>query len=51
MTKKPVRSTGNVFRDLGFPSKQAEHLRIRSALMARARALGARLIASDPLEG
>lgn len=39
MTKKPVRSTGNVFRDLGFPSKQAEHLRIRSALMARARTL------------
>jgi predicted XRE-type DNA-binding protein len=32
--KKIARSTGNVFEDLGFPREEAEHLRIRSALMA-----------------
>jgi predicted XRE-type DNA-binding protein len=32
--KKIVRSTGNVFYDLGFSREEAEHLRIRSALMA-----------------
>ena len=32
--KKIVRSTGNVFEDLGFAPEEAEHLRIRSALMA-----------------
>ena len=26
-------SSGNVFRDLGFSTEEAEHLRIRSALM------------------
>lgn len=31
---KVVRSTGNVFEDVGFPHEEAEHLRIRSALMA-----------------
>jgi predicted XRE-type DNA-binding protein len=29
-----VRSSGNVFKDLGFGREEAEHLRIRSALMA-----------------
>jgi predicted XRE-type DNA-binding protein len=28
-----TRSTGNVFRDLGFPPEEAEHLRIRSDLL------------------
>ena len=28
-----TRSSGNVFRDLGFPSEEAEHLLIRSDLM------------------
>lgn len=37
MTKKVTRSTGNVFEDLGFPPEEAEHLRIRSALMATVR--------------
>ena len=37
MTKKAIRSTGNVFEDLGFPPVEAEHLRIRSALMAEVR--------------
>ncbi len=32
--KKIVRSIGNVFEDLGFSREEAEHLRIRSALMA-----------------
>ena len=34
-TRKIRRSTGNVFRDLGFPAEEAENLRIRSELMAR----------------
>ena len=29
-----VRSSGNVFADLGFSHEEAEHLKIRSALMA-----------------
>lgn len=29
-----VRSSGNVFEDLGFGREEAEHLKIRSALMA-----------------
>jgi predicted XRE-type DNA-binding protein len=33
--RKIRRSTGNVFRDLGFPTEEAENLRIRSELMAR----------------
>jgi predicted XRE-type DNA-binding protein len=32
-----VRSSGNVFEDLGFAPEEAEHLRIRSALMATLR--------------
>lgn len=35
MAKKLRRSSGNVFRDLGFPAEEAENLRIRSELMAR----------------
>ncbi len=33
MKIKIVPSSGNVFRDLGFSPQEAEHLRIRSALM------------------
>ena len=37
--KRPVvrRSSGNVFADLGFDEDEAEHLRIRSALMVTLR--------------
>ncbi len=34
-TRKLRRSSGNVFRDLGFSTEEAENLRIRSELMAR----------------
>ena len=37
MTKKVTRSSGSVFEDLGFAPEEAEHLRIRSALMATIR--------------
>lgn len=30
---KSRRSSGNVFQDLGFDSEEAEHLRVRAALM------------------
>lgn len=33
MRLKITRSTGNVFRDLGFSVEEAEHLRIRSDLL------------------
>lgn len=33
MKLKVTRSTGNVFRDLGFSAEEAEHLKIRSELM------------------
>jgi predicted XRE-type DNA-binding protein len=33
MKLKVTRSTGNVFRDLGFPPDEAEHLRVRSDLL------------------
>jgi len=29
------RSTGNVFRDLGFSADEADHLRVRSELVAK----------------
>ena len=32
-TPKLTRSSGNVFRDLGFAEEEAEHLRLRSLLM------------------
>jgi predicted XRE-type DNA-binding protein len=34
MATKMRRSTGNVFRDLGYGPEAAEHLRVRSVLMA-----------------
>jgi predicted XRE-type DNA-binding protein len=37
MKEKVTRSSGNVFRDLGFPSEEAEHLKIRSTLMIHLR--------------
>jgi predicted XRE-type DNA-binding protein len=37
MATKMRRSSGNVFRDLGFPPAEAESLRIRSELMTRLR--------------
>jgi predicted XRE-type DNA-binding protein len=37
MSTKIRRSSGNVFRDLGFSPDEAEHLKIRSALMVRIR--------------
>ena len=36
---KLPRSSGNVFRDLGFPAEEAEHLRLRSILMTELRKL------------
>jgi predicted XRE-type DNA-binding protein len=33
MTTKVRRSSGNVFGDLGFDREEAEHLKLRSALM------------------
>jgi predicted XRE-type DNA-binding protein len=32
---KLTRSSGNVFRDLGFPPEEAEHLRVRADLMIK----------------
>lgn len=37
MAAKIVRSSGNVFVDLGFGREEAEHLRVRSTLMAALR--------------
>ena len=39
MATKMRRSSGNVFRDLGYGREEAEHLRIRSVLMATLRRL------------
>ena len=36
---KVIRSSRNVFRDVGFGQEEAEHLRLRSALMAVVRQL------------
>ena len=33
MKLRMTRSTGNVFRDLGFSAEEAEHLRVRADLM------------------
>ena len=35
MTTKVRRSSGNVFRDLGFPAEEATNLKVRSDLMIR----------------
>ena len=37
MTRTVHRSTGNVFRDVGFPPGEAENLRVRSELMIQVR--------------
>jgi predicted XRE-type DNA-binding protein len=37
MKQKITRSSGNVFSDLGFPSEEAEYLKIRSSLMIHLR--------------
>jgi len=37
MKTKVVRSSGNVFQDLGFTPEGAEHLKIRSTLMIHLR--------------
>lgn len=37
MKMKVTRSSGNVFKDLGFPAEEAEHLRVRSTLMIHLR--------------
>ena len=37
MKEKITRSSGNVFSDLGFPSEEAEYLKIRSTLMIHLR--------------
>ena len=43
MTTKVDRSSGNVFRDLGFGPKEAESLRLRAELMVEVtRLIGAR---------
>jgi predicted XRE-type DNA-binding protein len=39
MASKVRRSSGNVFKDLGFRDAEAENLRIRSELMAKLRGL------------
>ena len=39
MKLKVTRSRGRVFRDLGFPSVQAEHLLVRSDLMIKVQQL------------
>ena len=39
MTTKVRRSSGNVFRDLGFPIEEAESLRLRADLMVQIRRL------------
>ena len=33
MKLKVTRSSGNIFRDLGFPKEAAEHLRVRADLL------------------
>jgi len=33
MKFKVARSSGNVFKDLGFPEEEAEHLRVRADLL------------------
>lgn len=39
MKLKVTRSSGNVFRDLGFSSHEAEHLLVRSDLMIKVQKL------------
>ena len=37
MATKVQRSSGNVFRDVGFPPEEAENLRLRSELIVQVR--------------
>jgi len=37
MKEKVTRSSGNILEDLGFPSEEAEYLKIRSTLMIHLR--------------
>lgn len=37
MKTKMTRSSGNVFKDVGFSAEEAEYLKIRSSMMARLR--------------
>ena len=46
MKLKVARSSGNVFRDLGFPPEEAQHLKIRSDLLIQLQ----KLIASRGLK-
>lgn len=39
MKLKMTRSSGNVFRDIGFPPGEAEHLLVRSDLMIKVQKL------------
>ena len=39
MKLKVTRSSGNVFRDVGFPPEEAEHLLVRSDLMIKVQKL------------
>ena len=39
MKLKVTRSSGNVFRDLGFPPQEAEHLLVRADLMIKVQKL------------
>ncbi|MGH7827738.1 MAG: helix-turn-helix domain-containing protein [Candidatus Binatia bacterium] len=39
MKLKVTRSSGNVFRDLGFPPHEAEHLLVRADLMIKVQKL------------
>ena len=39
MSTKVQRSSGNVFRDIGFDTQEAENLRVRSELMIQIRKL------------
>jgi predicted XRE-type DNA-binding protein len=39
MKLKLTRSSGNVFRDLGFPPEEAEHLLVRSDLLIKVQKL------------
>ncbi|MGQ0667997.1 MAG: helix-turn-helix domain-containing protein, partial [Nitrospiraceae bacterium] len=39
MKLKMTRSSGNVFRDLGFPREEAEHLLVRADLMIQVQKL------------
>lgn len=39
MKLKMTKSTGNVFRDIGFPREEAEHLLVRADLMIQVQKL------------